>query len=143
MVAQSDITHLSDITVDCHRFVTEFFEVISQSRAHIYHSALQLAPKSSVVRKLYHKQITSPVARVVTGIPTSWDLCTATATTGVHHAVFSPNGQLIAVGLGGRIEIRDSNTLERVSVLRHPGGSLSSPKSLAFSPDGYLLASTW
>jgi WD40 repeat protein len=123
--------------------VTEFFEVISQSRAHIYHSALQLAPRSSVVWKLYHKQIISPVARVVTGIPASWDLCTATATTQVHHAVFSPSGQFIAVGLIGKIEIRDLNTLERVSVLKYPGNTWPSPKSLAFSPDGHLLASTW
>jgi WD40 repeat protein len=143
MVAHINITHLNNTTTDCLRFVTEFFEVISQSRAHIYHSALQLAPRSSVVWKLYHKQIISPVARVVTGIPASWDLCTATATTGVHCTVFSPSGQFIAVGLRDRIEIRDLNTLERVSVLKHPGDSSSSPKSLAFSPDGHLLASTW
>ena len=142
MVTNIIVTDLNNTTIDCLCFVTEFFEVISQSRAHIYHSALQLVPRSSVVWKLYHKQIISPVARVATGIPALWDLCTATATTG-HCFVVSSSHQFIAAGLIGRTEIRDLNTLEKVSVLRHPNNNLFSPKSLAFSPDGRLLACTW
>jgi WD40 repeat protein len=126
--------------------VTEFFEVISQSGPHIYHSALQLAPQSSVVRKLYGQQFCSSVSKVVTGVPSSWDSCTASAgaTTEVWHAVWSPCGQFIAASLVGRIEVRDSSTLERVSVLKHPGNlAEATPESLAFSPDGRLIACTY
>ena len=139
-----DVDPLLDIAADCLQFVTEFFEVISLSGSHIYHSALLLAPSSSMVRKLYGKMIRSPVSKIVTGIPTSWDSCTASAgatTSGVGHAVWSPCGQFVAVGLRIAIEIRDSNTLERLSNLNPPGGLIKSiPHSLAFSPNGRLLA---
>ena len=134
---------LLDTAADCLRFVTEFFEVISQSPPHIYHSALQLTPQSSIVWKLYHKQVHPPVARVVTGVPTSWDSCTASAgTTGtVDHAVWSPCGQFIAATFGNIIQIQKSNTLERVSVFRLPSHSLGyKPRFLTFSSDGHQLA---
>ena len=138
-----DINPLSDTATDCLRFVTEFFEVISQSGPHIYHSALSLAPRSSIVRKLYGHQISFPVARVVTGIPTSWDSCVASAgaTEKALHAVWSPCGQFIACAFGNTIQVRDANTLERVSVL-DPLSHLSEVLSafIAFSPDGQTLA---
>ena len=133
---------LLDTAADCLRFVTEFFEVISQSAPHIYHSALLLTPQSSIVWKLYNQQIYS-LARVVIGMPASWDSCTATARTmdKVHHAVWSPCGQFIATGFLGMVLVQDSNTLERLSTLKPPN-SLSNylPVSLTFSPDGNLLA---
>lgn len=153
MLAQSQIQEsanvndLLDTATDCLRFVTEFFEVISQSGTHIYHSAVQLAPHLSIVRKLYNKQISSTVPKVVSGIPASWDSCTASAgsATGVDHVDWSPCGRLIAVRLGrislDKVEVRDSNTLEVVFVLNPPSGCLRGcPRSLAFSPDGRLLA---
>ena len=136
-----DGTPLLDTATDCLRFVTEFFEVISQSAPHIYHSALQLVPQSSIIRKLYSQHIGSPMARVVTGIPASWDSCTASAGVNAEDdcAVWSPCGKFIAVGSVGGVEIRDSNTLERLSVLRlHETGIIVN--SLAFSPNGCLLA---
>ena len=139
-----DVNSLLNTTADCLRFVTEFFEVISQSAPHIYHSALFLAPRSSGVRRMYNQQIHSPVRRVVTGIPVSWDSCTASV--GVEtkdcHAVWSPHGEFIAVTAVGGIEVRDPNTLERLSVLRlyNTDGTV---KSLAFSPNGCLLACTY
>ena len=41
---------------DCFHFVTRFFEVIKLSAPHIYHSALELSPKSSIIQKHYHHQ---------------------------------------------------------------------------------------
>jgi len=68
------VASLLNTATDCLHFVTKFFEVISQSAPHIYHSALLLAPQSSIVRKLYSQEINSIVRRVVTGVPSSWDL---------------------------------------------------------------------
>ena len=139
-----DVNSLLKTATDCLRFVTEFFEVISQSAPHIYHSALLLTPQSSIVRELYGQKISSPVRRVVTGVPTSWDSCTAS--TGVEtkdcHAIWSPCGEFIAASAVDGIEIRDPNTLERLSVLRlyNTHGTV---KSLAFSPSGHLLACTY
>jgi hypothetical protein len=136
-----DASSLLDTTADCLRFVTEFFEVISQSASHIYHSALQLAPRSSIVWKLYNQQIGSPMARIVTGIPTSWDSCAASAGVrdGAYGAVWSPCGKFIAVGSVDGAEIWDSNTLERLSALMHLE-FVKKMKSFAFSPNGCLLA---
>jgi hypothetical protein len=54
------------------RFVITFFEVISTSAPHIYHSALLLSPRTSMVHKL-HKAYVRPLARVVRGLPISWE----------------------------------------------------------------------
>ena len=141
-----NVDSLLNATADCLRFVTRFFEIISQSGPHIYHSALQLTPQSSFVWKLYNQQIHS-VARVAIGAPASWDSCIARVETTqkIHCAVWSPCGQFIAVGVGITIEIRDSTTLERVSVLKPPSNPCCSTyyfayDLLTFSPDGCLLA---
>ena len=140
-----DVGTLLDTATDCLRFTTEFFEVINQSAPHIYHSALQLAPRSSMVRKLYGQEIYSPMLRVVTGILSSWDPCVASAGTAseVLHATWSPCGRLVAVGLESGIEIRDSITFQMVSNIMHSddmGRTKCTIQSLAFSPDGSMLA---
>ena len=142
---ESNTNTLLDTTADCLRFVTEFFEVISQSGPHIYHSALQLVPQSSTVQKLYSHLLGSPAATVVTGIPTSWDSCTASAGAKgrVSHAAWSLCGQFIAAA-SSTIEIRDSNTLETVSVLKPPHHvSYWKPRFVTFSSDGCLLACSY
>jgi len=140
--APSNTNTLLDTTTDCLRFVTEFFEVISQSTSHIYHSALPLTPQSSIVQKLYNQHIYSPMARVLTGIPTSWDSCTASVgyASSNNHAIWSPCGQFIVAALWKNIQIHDPNTLERVSILTPPHIKPPLPGCLTFSPDGHLLA---
>ena len=139
-----DVGSLPNTAADFLRFVTEFFDVIRQSGPHIYHSALQLTPQSSVVWKLYSHQIRSPMLKVVNGIPTSWDSYTAGAGAEheILHATWSPCGRFIAASLQGAIQIQDSNTLERLSVY-NPPSPLDTVyfEFLAFSPDGRLLAS--
>jgi hypothetical protein len=142
-----DTGSLLSTAVDSLQFVTEFFNIISQSAPHIYHSALLLTPRLSVVWNLYSQQISSPVLNVICGIPASWNSCTAsTGVTppGICSAVWSPCGQFVASAptSEGPIQILDSNTLGRVSILNfpieHPGS-----KFLSFSPDGCLLVCAW
>ena len=138
--ASIDINTLLNTAKDCLHFVTEFFEVISKSVPHIYHSALQLAPQSSIVRKLYHH---SSGARVVTGIPVKWDLCAASATVKINFngTVWSPCGQFIVASCERTVQVLDSNTLERVFSLEPPSDLFDyTPGCLALSPDGHLLA---
>ena len=138
----ANVKTLLDTTADCLHFVTEFFEVISQSAPHIYHSALLLAPQSSIVWRLYSHQIDS-VARVAIGAAASWDSCTASVgtTEDVYCVAWSPCGQYVAVGCVYTIEVRDINTLERVSVLRLPSNTYF--YSFDCSPNGCLLACSY
>ena len=80
----------------------------------------------------------------MTGIPDSWDSCTASAAveTGDCDVVWSSCGRFIAAPSKGGIGIRDLNTLERLSVLNLPSSKYI-PKSLVFSPDGCLLACSY
>ena len=78
------------------------------------------------------------MVRVVSGIPTSWDSCTASAGD-LEDAIWSPCGQFIAATHRREIEILNSNTLERVFTLACPNDDFI-PESLTFSPDGQLLA---
>lgn len=134
-----------DTATDFLRFVTEFFEVISRSVPHIYQVALLFAPRSSTVRKLYGQYIDLFESGVVTDIPDSWDSRTASdrPMIEVNCAVWSPDGQLVAVGWVDRVELRNPNTLESLSILKPPSSSpgiVLTPQSLAFSPDGHVLA---
>ena len=137
-----DIDPLLDTVADYLRFVTEFFDIIRQSVPHIYHSALPLAPLSSVVRNRYSQRTCSSTSKVITGIPVSWDSCTASVgdAAELSHPVWSPCGQSIATCFGHAIQIRDSNTLERISVLSPSRRMKSHHKFITFSPDGRLLA---
>jgi hypothetical protein len=112
--------------------VTEFFEPINASATHIYHSALELSPLSSIVRRLYHQHRHTPLPKVLVGSWDSWDQGTAVEGTGgesgYHMYTWSPCGQFVAIhgGEPGReiVEIRDGLTLALLSTLTIPDGSL-------------------
>jgi len=146
--ASADVVRLLDTATDFLCFVTEFFEVISQSAPYIYQSALLFAPRSSVVWKLYGQYISSPQPKVVANVPVSWGPCTvgAGAMIEANCAAWSPCDQLIAIGWVDRVEIRNSITLLSRSILappNNPPGVLITPQSLAFSTDGRMLACTY
>ena len=121
-------------------FVTKFFEVINVSATHIYHSALELSPSSSVVRKSYYNQHLASLPRVVAGTPDSWDQSvTYTRINGIYRSsAWSPCGQFIAVQNFKAVEIRDPLTFELLSTLTESG--ICPLNGLAYSPDGYSLA---
>ncbi|KAF9642143.1 hypothetical protein BDM02DRAFT_2540684 [Thelephora ganbajun] len=129
-----------DLINDCFRFVMGFFEIISTSCPHIYHSALPLCPRNSIVRSLYESHA-RPFARIVRGLPDSWESSIAAAwfPSWIFTAVWSPCSRFIAISLGGRIGILDAVTLSRVTTLYSPEDCLAN--QLVFSPNTRLLTS--
>ncbi|KAF9642449.1 hypothetical protein BDM02DRAFT_2236978 [Thelephora ganbajun] len=139
-----------DLVDDCFRFVMGFFEVISTSSTHIYHSALPLCPRQSMVRSLYEPHA-RPLTRIVYGLPNSWESSIATAKFPIFigTAIWSPCSRFIAIsqdgspgervildGSPGGIVILDAVTLERVTTLR---SSAYGDTRLIFSPNTRLL----
>ena len=133
-----------DLTNDCFRFVTGFFEVISTSAPHIYHSALLLSPKTSIVWKQYGPQA-RPLARFVQGMPVSWgpSIAQTRFPGGVTAAVWSPCSRFIAIASvdSGEVLVLDAATLEQLHTMHtmHPQNKGAIWSTLVFSPDGHLL----
>ena len=125
---------------DCFRFVTKFFEPINVSAVHIYHSALELSPLSSIVRRLYYHQRPTPFPRVVAGLQDAWDECIS-LNAKPHYSTYtwSPCGRFIAARAQETVDIRDPLSSELLSTLIRPNASLTG--QLAYSPDGHFLAS--
>ena len=115
-----------------------FLEVISASAPHIYASALPLSPQTSFIHKLY-KQYACPSAKVVQGLPISWDpvLVTVRPHDFLMVAVWSPCSRFIAIARYRAIEILDAATLEQLWAFESPG--VSSDQRLSFSPDSCTL----
>ena len=130
-----------DLVRDYSRFVITFLEVISRSAPHIYHSALPLSPQTSIIRELY-KQYTRPLARVVRGLPSSWDPTILTSYSGVvaHNAIWSPCNRVIAAVGQGSVEIVDAATLSQLDTFVIPSQYLGDRYWWpSFSPDGHRL----
>jgi len=128
---------LVDTARDCFYFVTKFFEPINVSATHIYHSALELSPLSSIIRKLhYHRRLTC-FPRVEIGIQDSWDPFIAIPTL-LSRESWSPCGQFIAIQTEDAVKIRDAQTFEVVSTFQFASFVTEFPPS--YSPDGHFLA---
>ena len=111
-----------------------FFEVVSDSAPHIYHSALPLSPQSSVVYKLY-KQYANPFMRVVQGLPISWGPIIAT----LHidnpcTPIWSPCSRFIILPSNMTTDILDAVTLKKISTL-----DINENRSFCLTPDSYFL----
>ena len=135
-------SQLLDIAQDYLQFITNSFEAIDASATHIYHSALELSPLSSIVRKLYYSQ-RPPLPKVVFGIPDSWDLGMASNSTGGSYYIsstWSPCGQFVAAMTRKVLEIRDGSTLKPLSTIQSTKIAAEFRHGLAYSPDGHSLA---
>ena len=137
---------LLNTTRDYFQFVTNFFDVIKVSATHIYHSALELSPLSSVVRRFYYSQQPHPLPIVLTGVPDLWDDVMASVSielpiyqpfTGSPFT-WSPCGHFVAGVINGTVEIRGALTLNLLSTLQSAGVAIGS--RLTYSPDGHSLA---
>ena len=136
---------LLDTTRDYFQFVTTFFEVINVSATHIYHSALEQSPLSSVVRKFYYSQRPHPLPRVVMGTPDSWDdvMASVHITTKPRlylSPIWSPCGHFVATVTNGTVEIRGALALNLLSTIQSAGVATRLAGSPAYSPDGHSLA---
>jgi len=125
---------------DCFRFVTGFFDIINKSCMHIYHSALALAPKTSIVWQLYH-EYAHPITDIVHGLPGSWDssIATTNCLPKIFTAAWSPCGTYIATTWkdSPTIEILDPATLARHYTM---DSTLEGTRVVAFSPNSCLLS---
>ena len=131
---------LLDTAKDCFHFVTQFFEPINISAVHIYHTALELSPLSSIVRRLYYHRRHTPFPRVVAGIPEAWEECIHLYTKHhSHSSTWSPCGRFVAAQTEKTVEIRDPLSSELLSTLTRSNPSHTG--QLAYSPDGHFLAS--
>ena len=119
-----------------------FFEPINSSAPHIYHSALELSPLSSIVRKLYYHQRT-PFPKVATGIPDSWEPSTIISSPDYSHessVTWSPCSQFVATTTKVTVEIRDALTFGLSTTLQPTEPTSQLTGGLAYSPDGRSVA---
>ena len=124
-------------------FVAKLFEPIDASASHIYHSALELCPASSIIRKLYYDRCHGVTRRprVVIGTPDSWDTAiSVSGRYGYGSCAWSSCGQFIAALTGQRVEIRNHLTFELLTVLKSTKCVPSLTNPLVYSPDGRSLA---
>ncbi|KAF9786447.1 hypothetical protein BJ322DRAFT_1191700 [Thelephora terrestris] len=131
-----------ELVRDYTRFVITFFEVISTSAPHIYITVLPLSPQSSIVCGLY-KQYARPLARVIRGLPISWEpVVTAARKGGIKGAAWSPCNRFIAITSFSTVEILDAATLKQLNTFENPppyNSFLDSSPLLVFSADGHSL----
>jgi len=133
---------LLEIAKDYFQFVTRFFEVINVSGPHIYHSALELCPTSSIVRKLYYRQRIACLPKVAMGGPDSWDKTITISGKDDYNGLcaWSPCGRFVAAQTRKAVEIRNQLTLELVTILQPPETIPHLTGPLAYSPDGRSIA---
>ncbi|KAF9789341.1 hypothetical protein BJ322DRAFT_1018021 [Thelephora terrestris] len=134
--------HLLKTARDYSQFITNFFEVINASATHIYHSALELSPLSSIIRKNYYYKQQHNSPRVVVGVEDAWEPTSATSTKNSYYISFtwSPSGYLLAVVAKEGVEIWDALTLKLLSTLHSSKATAEFRCGLAYSPDGHSLA---
>ena len=132
-----------ELANDCLRFVTGYFEIISASSTHIYHSALVFAPQKSIVRRLYESHA-RPFTRIVQGVPMSWDQNTTAIMypSVIELAVWSPCSKFIAIACHDTTmaDVLDSATLQRLQTLESPQDISTKCMALVFSPDSRILS---
>ena len=120
--------------------MTEFSDIISESCMHIYHSALLLVPKSSVIWESYGRYAI-PIAGIVDGPANSWDssISTAKQPAKIATATWSPGGTYIAITWEDSmtVAILDPVTLTQYYAMDCPS---KGAKVTAFSPDDRSLS---
>ena len=119
--------------------------MIKSSAPHIYHSALELSPRDSIVRQNYYQwSWEHPTPQVVCGISQSWDHPAIISGDYVSYT-WSPCGQFFSTQTSTSVEVWDSLTLEKHSSLQSIElGEVQyplhhTPHALSYSPDGHSM----
>ena len=134
---------LLETASDYFHFVQNFFEVIRVSATHIYHSALELSPLSSIIRKVYYHQRLNPLPKAIIRIKDLWGAIRVISSNQPHYLSFtcSPRDEYI-VGLAEAvIEIWNATTLTLFSTLHLTKVAAKFRQGLAYSHGGVFLAS--
>ncbi|KAH7907481.1 WD40-repeat-containing domain protein [Hygrophoropsis aurantiaca] len=116
-----------------------FFDPISQSSLHVYHSALPLTPTNTLLRKYFHSELTAKFI-VMDGLHTDWDGCVRTIDVGdlVHSVAFSPIDSVIA-SASAKHGAQLWNTTTGANIVNlGPPQKPSAP--ICFSPSGARVA---
>ena len=141
-----EYNQLLDTVKDYFHFVTKFFEPLNVSATHIYHSALELCPMSSIIRDKYYGQCNriAHMPRVVVGAPDSWDPTILASSKGYKYksCTWSPCGRFVAAQVGSVVEIRNQLTFELLTILKPTETTHQLTGPLAYSPNGHSLACT-
>ena len=127
---------------DYFHFVTNFHELINVSATHIYHSALELSPLSSVVRKVYYHQRSPTSPKVAIGASDLWQPSTAVSSKNSRYfsSTWSLCGQFVAVVAEAAVEVWDALTLKLLSTMQLPTVATRFKQGIAYSPDRHCLA---
>ena len=121
--------------------MTKFFDPINVSATHIYHSALELSPVSSIVRRLYYHRRHTPFPRVVAGTQDSWDESISLSGMSLCRSyTWSPCGRFVAAAVEGAVGIRDALTFELLATIQPTKPTSQLTGRLAYSPDGRSFA---
>ena len=128
-------SNLFDLAEDCLRFTMNFFHLIQQSAPHIYHSALPLSPKSSMLRSTFLQENTRIAGFY--GRPDNWGSVVRTIEDGPGgFTCMTTIGHKIAAACGdGTVCIYDSVT----GVLKLSLSPAHPVKAMRGSPDGSIL----
>jgi len=110
------------------------------SAAHIYHSALPLSPRTSIVRRLY-EPYAHPLMRIVQGVPMSWDPVVAAVkcSRNIGLIVWSPCSRFIVIDRYTEIQILDAATLKQIRSLK-PQSDSEYTQSFVFLAESRSLA---
>lgn len=130
--------------VDGQKFVSRWFDIISASVAHVYHTALPFTPEQSLVKQ-HHKDDFSTEAKVIIGVEPSWEgpVQNATAPGVVHALKYSSAGSMIAVGGGRAFNDAGFGLLVQAATGKRIAAwdsEVHPVRSVSLSPDGQTLA---
>ncbi|KAH7908313.1 hypothetical protein BJ138DRAFT_373116 [Hygrophoropsis aurantiaca] len=124
---------------DTYRLALMFFDPISQSSLHVYHSALPLTPTNTLLRKYFQAELTGKFV-VMDGLHPDWDGCVRAIDVGdlVHSVAFSPTDSVIASASAKHGAQLWNTTTGANIVSLGPPQKPSAP--ICFSPSGARMA---